>query len=280
MIEALSSNLWRLAIKSSTLPPFDHTNSYLIADKGVALLIDAPSPKPEALDLIREALAKAKVNFLKALVLSHTHPDHIEGVEAVQKAWDLPCYVHPLELERLQKRYALKSLMALQDTRKLQVGDVSVESLHTPGHSPGHLSFYLPHDEIVLAGDLLSANSSTWVGVPEGDVSAFLASLDRLAALKLKQIACGHGEVIGQPYERLRAVREHRLAREAEVLGVLKEGQSALRGIRERVYGGLEHPQLIKLAEASLLAHLYKLMQDLKVIHLGQDQEGPYALRT
>lgn len=273
--EQLSPNLWRIPLPSRTMPPFEHTNSYLLAQGGVGLLVDVGGDSDEAFEALHAALKAAGVGFLKVILLTHTHPDHCAGVARAQAEFDAPpVYVHPNELARLEH----PQLQALNGDRNLTVGDLLVQSLFTPGHSPGHLSFYLPEEGILLAGDLIAGYGSTWVGVPEGNVQDYLRSLEQLGALELSLIAPGHGEVIRNPYERLADAKKHRLEREKQLLSTLGRQQKQLTELREAIYPKLT-ADMHDLAERSLLAHLQKLMAEMKVLHLGNDEQGPYRVR-
>jgi len=291
-IEQISNSIWRVAIKSDTLPPFDHTNSFVLCDKGVGFIVEAPDQSDEALSDIETALEIAKVTTLKGILLTHTHPDHCISIREWQEHFDVPVFVHPLEQERLEKRTEVQNVRSLQDKRVLTVGDKTIESLHTPGHSPGHLSFFIPEEGVALAGDLVAGSGSTWVGHPEGNVTDFLNSIARLKTLAigsrpeqpdvlaLRTLAPGHGDIIRNPAEKLDEVTEHRLSREKQVLDVVAIGKFTLAEIRQRVYPSLPNAHVESLAEQSILAHLIRLMNDMKVIHLGEDETGPYALRT
>lgn len=274
--ERIAQGTWRVPLRSRTMPPFEHTNSYLIADRGVGVLIDAGSDDPTSVTILQKLLQQAEVRLLKAVLLTHTHPDHCAGLALIQAHFSEPIiYVHPLELARLEQ----PGLKALEDGRTLMVGDRTVQALHTPGHSPGHLSYYLHDTRTLLAGDLVAGQGSTWVGVPEGDVTLYLKSLERLGELELGAIGPGHGPVLLEPYTKLMEAREHRLAREAQIVTALQSGSLTLAQLRHAVYPAL-HEALQDLADRSLLAHLKKLMNEMRILHLGADEAGPYARRT
>lgn len=274
--EQVANGLWRLPLPSQTLPPYDHSNSYLIADNDVAVLVDAGSNKPESLELIQHLMNAQGIRLLKAVLLTHSHQDHCAGLNLVQEKFDTPAFIHPNEYERLKER-TNGDVQALNDNRVITVGDKTIRALFTPGHSPGHLSFYL-EEKIVIAGDLLAAQGSTWVGLPEGDVDDYLQSLEILRSLKLVKIAAGHGDIISEPYNRLNEVRKHRLARVQQVLEALADDTLSLEALRETIYPDVPE-QVQKLAEASLLAILKKLMREMKILHLGEDVQGPYTSR-
>jgi glyoxylase-like metal-dependent hydrolase (beta-lactamase superfamily II) len=285
-VEQLSTHLWRLELEVHTLPPYDHTNAYLIADAGVGLVVDPGAADEAALEVVGVALQAAGVRLLKGIVLTHTHPDHTGGVEGLRSWWaaehgDMPVlYVHANEAGRLPAEWAP---VVLQGERTLMVGDVAVRCLLTPGHSPGHLSLLLENagedrPEAALVGDLAAASGSVWVGHPEGDVAAYLASLDTLAELAPRVLGPGHGPAIVAVQKRLKELAEHRLERENQVLAALEEGDATAADLTARIYAG-QPAEVIELAQQSVLAHLLKLMNEMRVLHLGTDEQGPYAIR-
>lgn len=274
--ERISEHVWRLPLPSRTLPPFDHVNTYLIAADGVGAVVDPGSPDPAALVKLRLALDEAAVRLLKAVFLTHTHRDHVEGLGAVLEAFDGPTvYVHPLEAGRLPDA---GRRVLLDEGRVILVGSTGVRALHTPGHSPGHLSLVVEDDGVVLVGDLIAGEGSSWVGVPEGDVAAYLTSLERVRSLHPRLLGPGHGPVVHDADAKLAWSATHRLKRERQLLEALADGIGDLERLRLRLYPDL--PEAAHdLAERSLLAHLVKLMHEMKVVHLGTDSSGPYAPR-
>lgn len=257
-LERLAASVWRLPLPSATLPPFDHTNSYLLQHGNEAVLVDLGSPDPAILGALQRALTTLGVTRLTALLLTHTHPDHCLGAAAAAETFGVPVYAHPLEGPQLPF-----PSRPLADGERVRVGSLTLRAHHTPGHSPGHLSFHLPEARAVLVGDLLSAHSSTWVGHPGGNVADYLASLNLLEGLGATVFGPGHGPLVLEPAARLGAVRAHRLGREAEILGALSEPLT-LSALRERIYPGLQN-ELRHLIEGSLLAHLEKLQREGRV---------------
>lgn len=271
--EVVAAGVWRLPLPSRTLPPFDHTNSYLIQAGDEALLVDLGSDDPGVLASLWATLEALGVRTLKGLLLTHTHPDHCAGVEALQRRAPVPVYLHAAERERL----GVAQVEEVRDMQVFGLAEHTVHALHTPGHSPGHLSFWLPQTRALLVGDLLAAHGSTWVGVPEGDVAAYLASLTRLAEFDSALLGPGHGPLVRDPEGRIKEVRRHRLGREAEVLTALKETPSTVAELRAQVYPGVS-PDLTRMAESSLLAHLVKLEAEGRVAKLAGG--GPYTIRS
>ncbi|MBX3143610.1 MAG: MBL fold metallo-hydrolase [Trueperaceae bacterium] len=264
-IERLSRSVWRIAVPVYTLPPFDHTNAYLIVDAGVAVLVDPGSAESAALDLLDEALRRAGSPRLSQVVITHSHPDHVDGVGPVLARTAEPAVaVHALEADRLPPEWP-RALVAEGDTTK--VGEVTLSYLHTPGHSPGHLTIVVTEPDgaiIALAGDLVAAEGSVWVGLPDGDMAQYLTSLKRIVATGAGLVGAGHGPAIRSVESRLAEMADHRLERERQVVGALADSSLTARQITEKVYPPLPQP-VLELAVKSVEAHLVKLEGEARV---------------
>lgn len=274
----VAAGLWRLPFASNTLPPFDHTNGWLIARSHSAVLVDPGFRDANGLAMLGDALQAAGAERIEAVWLTHTHPDHREGLPDLLARWpDLTVVVHAAEADRLD---TAATIHRTEDEATLPVADRRVDVLHTPGHSPGHVSFAVRDVGWILAGDLLAGHGSVWVGAPEGDMRAYLASLDRIAAERPGTIGPGHGEPIRDPRKAVRTTRAHRLDRERQILDALRAERSpaTVAALRGRVYPDLE-PRLASLAERTLVAHLEKLVEDGDVEPASDGPEGAYRAR-
>src|SRR5215831_3826071 len=142
--------------------------------------------------------------------------------------------------------------------------------LVTHGHAD-HLAFWMPDDRVLFTGDLVLGRGSSMVTYPEGDVAAYLRSLERVAALRPRILFPGHWDPVVEAEARIADYREHRLARERQVVGELEtRGPGTAPELTERVYAaelaGLEErEQLLRAAEMTLRAHLHKLVEEGRV---------------
>lgn len=255
-VEQIAAGAWRLPLATATLPPFTHTNAYLLAHDGVALLVDPGSGSDEALAAIAATLALAGAGAPKGVVLTHTHRDHIGGVDAVLGRWPGATVWAPAgELGRCASEWRA---VGLRHGRRLTLGDAVIELIGTPGHALDHLALWWGERRLLVAGDLVAGEGSIWVGLPDGDVSSYLASLERAAALDPALVAPAHGPVRRDGATVLHDARRHRLAREAGVLRLLREGPADLQRLRLGLYPDLP-AAAIEFAERALLAHLVKL---------------------
>jgi len=282
----------QLALPSRTLPPFDATWVTLLVADGRAALIDPGFADPRDADVLVAWARERGARDLDRVFLTHTHGDHVAGLPALlERLGPTSVHVHPAEADRVPGDADVRPL---GDGRRLVLGGAVVHALHTPGHAPGHLAFELswPADASgrtqppgVVAGDLLTGRGSSWIGLPEGDVAAYLNSLARIRSRGPAWLAVAHGETIPDPAGALDAARDHRLRREAAIVAALDEPLRTDE-LATRVYGELrEDPRGVaargarSLVRNALLAQLVKLMAEMRVMHLGDDAEGPWARR-
>lgn len=192
-----------LNIRSFVLGPV-MTNAYLIWEEetGHGVVVD-PGTGP---DQLVQAIAELKLT-IDAILLTHAHFDHIGGVEDVRKATGAPVYIHEQEADWLidpQKngsaRFGVdavqvgKADVILSGKEKLTFLDREIAVLHTPGHSPGSVSYYWHEEQMIVSGDVLFQGSIGRTDLPEGDYETLMTSIDTLMALPEQTIVFpGHG---------------------------------------------------------------------------------------
>jgi len=275
--EHVAEGVWCIEIPAATLPPWTHTRASLLGRGGVAWLVDPGGDSEGASEQIAALVQAAGVHTLKGILLSHSHRDHVAGVAAVLARYGpLPLLAHPAGSARLAAQLPVAvTVTPLLGGRRLMAGDEVIESLHTPGHASDHLAFWLPSTRTLIAGDLVSGRGSTWVGTPDGDVAAYLASLASAAARDPLLIAPAHGPLRRDGGAVLASARTHRLEREAALWEALASGPEELPALLVRLYPDLP-AGAHDFAERSLLAHLQKLMREGRVMHAGTDSRGPF----
>lgn len=252
-------------LPTPTLPPAAHTNCYLLGT-GEAVLVDPGSPWPEEIDRLEAALAEVPERFgrrVTAIWLTHHHPDHVGGVARLRDALGVPVAAHAVTAEKLQAQ-GIPVDRELADGERVELAGeveddpVPVRVLHTPGHARGHLCFHEERLGSLLAGDMVSAVSTIVVDPPEGDMDAYLASLERLAELAPTMLFPGHGPAILDAVGKLRQFVEHRLWREEKVLAAWRAGLREPDAMLPEVYDDAPR-QAWPLAARQILAHLRRL---------------------
>ena len=108
-----------------------------------------------------------------------------------------------------------------RDGERLALGDFELTAIHTPGHASNCVCYLLERERLLFTGDHVLEGVSPVILPPDGDMAAYLHSLDKLLAYDFERIAPGHGDVMERGKEVLEALRAHRLAREDKVLRTL-----------------------------------------------------------
>ena len=249
-------------LRTATLPPATHTHAYLLGF-GESVLVDPGADDPGEIARLLAVLAAAREKLGRRVAeiwLTHHHPDHVAGVSAVRGALGVPVRAHPLTTARLAARGVPVDGELADGERRLLAGTppLELEVLHTPGHARGHLAFRMLPSGAVVCGDLVSGLGTVVIDPPDGEMDAFLASLDRLERLSPPVLLPAHGAPLADGAEALAAVRSHRLEREAQVLASWRRGLREPEAIVREVYSGLA-PHLAPLAARQVAAHLDRL---------------------
>ena len=149
----------------------------------------------------------------------------------------------------------------------------TLTAIATPGHTSNHLAFALPETGALFSGDHVMGWSTSVVSPPDGDMTAYMASLEKLLGREDRVYYPGHGDLIDKPQRLVRGLLGHRRQREGQILRLLDVGAQAIPAMTARMYVGLA-PRLLPAAERSVLAHLY----DLRARGLvAESDEGVWA---
>jgi glyoxylase-like metal-dependent hydrolase (beta-lactamase superfamily II) len=223
-------------------------NNTWLLDGPEPTLIDAGTGEPAHLEAIAEALDGRS---LVRVLLTHDHPDHASGVPAIRDFWP--------DVEVLAVAQARQPARTLIDGEKIHAGSRTLQVVYTPGHAPDHICFWDEESGDLYAGDMVLADASVMIpGGRGGDMAAYLASLDRMAALGARRILPGHGRIIDDPARAIARAINHRHAREQQILRCLDEGPADAAAIVARLYPDLPDG-LAAAAQATVEAHLAKI---------------------
>jgi glyoxylase-like metal-dependent hydrolase (beta-lactamase superfamily II) len=236
------------------------TNQYLVGEGEACVLIDAA-----ALDLENRRRFDATGVRPTALWLTHIHPDHVGGAHAVRAAFGVPIAVHRSRRDFAYGPGPLRAERVLDDGDELPYPGGRLRVVHAPGHESGHVCYYEPERRWLFTGDNVLSTGTAVIAPPDGDMRAYLATLERLQALDLAVIFPGHGAPIDRPYDTLAEYIAHRRAREQQVLAAIGAGVVEIEQMVPRIYPDL-NPGLFWAAAAQVRAHLDKLVADAVVV--------------
>jgi glyoxylase-like metal-dependent hydrolase (beta-lactamase superfamily II) len=262
-----------LSVRTPTLPPATHTNAYLVGTREL-VLVEPASPYEEEIERLAGWVERALASGqrLKALLLTHHHPDHAGGAARLRERLAAPLWAHAATAQRLSGRVQIDRELDHQERIELDGKEVmTLEAIHTPGHAPGHLCFWEPQSRSLIAGDMVASVGTILIEKTDGDMQAYLASLAAMDALAASQLLPAHGLPIRDAHERLRFYTQHRLAREAKVAAALQGlGRDAL--VDEIVPIAYADTAQIAwpLARLSAEAHLIKLEREGRVVSRGE----------
>jgi len=252
------------------LPPATHTNAYLVGD-GEMALVDPGSGDPAELDALAalvDALA-ADGRRLTRILLTHAHADHTGGVEAMRARYGVPVSGHAAIADTVR----LDDTLADGDTIALAPGadgrDWTLRAIHTPGHARGHLCYFHERTGALLSGDHVVGAGTVVIDPPEGDMTDYVASLEKLLALPVRSIFPAHGSPAGAAQRRIRALIAHRRERRERVLGALAAAPRTTAELLPLAYPDVR-PELWRWAERSLLAHLVELERQGHAARAGE----------
>ncbi len=230
----------------------------------VPTLIDAGTGERAHLDGVHEALAGAA---LAQVLVTHGHVDHASGAPALRERFGVTRFLKWPWPDRDTKWPV--EWQPLTDGDRVRAGDVELAAIHTPGHAPDHLCFALDGTPLFFSGDHVMSWNTSVVAPPEGNMGAYMRSLDKLMARTSDEVYLpGHGGRLYQPQRVVKAFILHRRMREDAILSCIRDGRQTIPEIVEIVYRGLD-PRLVNAASLSVAAHVEHLVDRGLVVSDG-----------
>lgn len=248
------------------------TQVHLVGTTDLAVIDPGPDG-PEHIEAIVRALAGRP---LRAILVTHTHRDHSPGARPLAAATGAPivgCAPLALDDEGIRSDAAFDRAYApdrvLAEGESVAGDGWTLTALATPGHTSNHLAFALPESRALFTGDHVMGWSTSIVSPPDGDMAAYMASLDKLLQRDDRIYYPAHGEPVVNPQRLVRGMLGHRKQREGQILRLLRAGPATIPAMVERMYVGID-PRLFPAAERSVLAHLIDLAQRGEVVADGE----------
>jgi recombination protein RecT len=261
----LLKNLMRLTAPNPGMMTGPGTNSYIVGDAASGYIVVDPGPD-DAGHL--ERIHRATGGDIRRIVCTHSHPDHSPGAKPLQAM----CASRP-EIVGLPSAPTARADSRFEPDRALADGELlslngdgeshTLQVMHTPGHAANHLCLVLVEDGLLLSGDHILNGSTTVVNPPDGAMTAYLDSLDRLAqacaAQRIDFILPAHGHVLGNASGAIAQLKAHRLKREAKVIGVMRaQPRGSLDDWLPLAYDDVDS-RLWPVARRSLEAHVERV---------------------
>ena len=268
---ALLKNVLRLTAPNPGAMTGPGTNSYLVGDPNTGYIAIDPGPAdPQHLD----KLWRAAGGDIRMIVCTHSHPDHSPGALPLQAlcASKPPILGLPsVSTARSHSQFTPDQL--LQDQQRLTLSGAAADSshtllaIHTPGHAANHLCLLLLEDRLLFSGDHILCGSTTVIDPPDGDMTAYLDSLDLLSKAcvqhALEFILPAHGYVIGgyngEALGAIARLKAHRLQREAKIWQAMQaQPEGTLDDWLAQAYADVPE-RMWPVAKRSLIAHVERI---------------------
>lgn len=264
----LAPDVRRIVAGNAGLMTGPGTNTYLLGHREVAVLDPGPDDARH-LDAILAAAGPA----IRWIIVTHTHPDHSPltrrlAARTGARVIGLP----PPDDGRQDATFAPQQRPF--DGEILSLDECRLIAIHTPGHASNCVCYLLAGERLLFTGDHVLEGVSPVILPPDGDMSAYLHSLEKLQSLDFERIAPGHGGLMESGKDVLAALRAHRLAREEKVLRALRRLVAAtLAELTAVVYDDVA-VERHRWARLTLTAHLIKLARE----HRAGEHDGLWRL--
>ena len=243
--------------------PFTYTGTETyIVGRGEVAVIDPGPDLPEHVDAILGAAAGERI---AAILCTHTHRDHSPASRALRAMTGAPivgCAALTMDDDGPRSDAAFdadyRPDRVLADSETVSRPGWTLEAVATPGHTSNHLCFALRESKALFSGDHIMGWSTTVVSPPDGDMAAYMASLDKLLGRTDRIYYPAHGDPVREPQRFVRAVAAHRRQRERQILDLLELEAQPIPAMVAAMYRGID-PRLHGAAGRSVLAHLIDL---------------------
>jgi glyoxylase-like metal-dependent hydrolase (beta-lactamase superfamily II) len=264
-VEEVMPGLRRVLCNNPGPLTFKGTVSYIVGHGGVAIIDPGPPDETHVAAL----LAAVRGETVTHIFVTHTHRDHSPAAAFLKAATGAPTLaegphrparaLHAGEVPRESGDREFVPDMALRDGDIISGDGWALEAVATPGHTANHMAFALKGTPVLFSGDHVMAWSTPVVAPPDGSMTDYMASLDKLLQRPETNYFPGHGGAVRDAPRFVDAYIRHRRSREQAILRHLSEGESDIPTLVRAVYVGLD-PRLMRAAGLSVLAHLEDLV--------------------
>ena len=233
------------------------TNTYLLGEREVTVI----DPGPDDATHLRNILSAAGPQ-IRWVAVTHTHRDHSPLATELARLTGarligLPPPADGRQDERFQPQHQPR------DGEILALGEIALTAIHTPGHASNCVCYLESRERLLFTGDHVLGGVSPVILPPDGEMAAYLHSLEKLGGYDFERIAPGHGEILEGGKQVIEELRAHRLARESKVLRSIGEG-ATLDELTPKVYDDVP-VERHEWAKLTLRAHLIKLEREGRI---------------
>ena len=291
-VEQVTPLVRRVIANNPSKFTYHGTGTYLVGHGDVVVIDPGPN-----LDSHRDALAAALAGErVRAILVTHCHADHSPLAAWMRAEFDAPTFAYgphpppdpamepppdasedddgasgePVRIEESTDFDFAPDQAVVDGDVVVSGGGLTMRAVHTPGHTSNHTCWTLDEESTLFSGDHVMGWSTTVVSPPDGDMSAYIDSLRKVAGRGDAVLWPTHGPQRDDASSYVSALVDHRLAREAAVLAQVRAGRTTAPEIVEVLYAGVR-AELHKPAARSVWGHLVKLVDDGELVVVGGD---------
>ena len=276
LAEPLEPLVRRVLARNPSPFTYTGTETYLVGDAGEVAVIDPGPAEPEHIAAIMAAAGGARV---VAICCTHTHRDHSPAAVPLAAATGAPVIgCAPLSLADDGPRSdaafdtSYRPDHVLADGESVGGNGFTLTAVTTPGHTSNHLCYALGESGALFTGDHVMGWSTTVVSPPDGNMTAYMASLAKLQEREDRVYYPAHGPAVEKPRQLVRGMIGHRRSRECQILRLLGEGVGTIAALVPQMYAGVDE-RLYGAAGRSVLAHLIDLEHRGRVSRAPDESE-------
>jgi glyoxylase-like metal-dependent hydrolase (beta-lactamase superfamily II) len=272
-VETLRPWLRRVVARNPSPFTFHGTGTFIVG-RGRVAIVDPGPDIPEHVDALLAAVSAETVTHL---LVTHTHRDHSPACAPVKEATGAPAYAYGAHgAGKIERGVQVEEGgdMEFRPDETVRHGDVidgdgfSFECVYTPGHTSNHICFQYREEKVLFCGDHVMGWNTTIISPPDGDMADYLASLELLLARDDAQYWPTHGAAIADPRRHVRALIEHRHARERQVHACLAAGVHRIADMVPMMYCDLPE-RMFPAAARSVFATIIHMVEKGEVAHEG-----------
>lgn len=236
----------RVLAPNPSVYTLEGTNTWVVG-RDLAVVIDPGPDEPAHVDAVIAAAGPIGV-----ILLTHGHEDHADGAERLSRLTGAPIWAGDPTIGS-----------PVRDGQRIDLGGTALEAIYAPGHTPDHFIFRLPQTGAMFTGDAILGRGTSLIDPPEGDLVAYLDTLERLRRVGPKTLFPGHGPTIFAGALKVQDYLDHRAERETQIMDALASERSIVDLVLE-IYA--DYPVSAQpLAARTVLAHLLKLEHEGRV---------------
>jgi glyoxylase-like metal-dependent hydrolase (beta-lactamase superfamily II) len=266
--QEIQPGLHQIWFDTPTLPGLVPVNVFLLIGDTSTALINSGFDEEDHIEAILGHIKNTGIHRLDFIILAHCHHDHIAGTIAVKKVLGGAIICPSVEKQFIKtESKGIKVDRVVEDGDALDLGGLTLEFVHTSGHTLGSLSVFVPDRGAFFPDDNVFGKGTTTILHDQGDMGLYINSLHKIMAYSLIVLYSSHAPIIHQPGKKLAGLIHRRLEPEREILALLHDGGNIMDQIFLHLYP-IFVTHLHDTARLQIPNHISRLKKEKRVVIL------------